>query len=210
MLKLLSILFLTWVSNVYATDKQFFETKCGREVLYNEEIDWGVPPPPNLNRGKMDWLPTPLELKEAKRINACELEQLLKNGSVQPVFVAPVFKQGNTKFPKVKLVPNSIWVPIGALADTDPNILYFIGQKIAYKIGGVDKLPIVVYSRSQLNWESINFIKQLSLMGFKKIYWFRGGQDSWLNSRPERPFELFDPINAYEEFIEEFIETGKK
>ena len=185
-----------------AAGAPFTEKDCNRKNLYNEEMDWGIPSPQAPKTGQQDWLPTPIKVDGLERITSCQLEKMLAGAHPPlPVFTQPLFpsvKDGKA----LRLVPSSIWVPNAGTAPFNANILYAYAQKIAVKAGGTDNRPLVIYSRSALNWESINLALSLKGLGFKKLYWYRGGQDSWNNALPARQTVEILPIDVYNEYLD--------
>ena len=189
--------------------QNFYETECKRAVLYNENMDWGLPAATQTSDAAFDWKPTPLSIQNIRRVNACDLEKMIASPS-KPliVFTQPLFPN-LIDGPSVKLPPGSIWVPNAGLPNASAEILTFMGQRIL-QIAGDPNRAIVVMSRGPMNWESVNLAINLKKMGFPNVLWFRGGQDSWLNAIPARKSVDYSPKDAYRQFMDLSAIQGAK
>ena len=81
---------------------------------------------------------------------------------------------------KRNVIPGAIWLGGAGLYDekthaqTDRYLAHFMGQITSNK-----EKPIVVYCTDWQCWEAYNAMQRLYILGYRKLYWYRGGMASW-------------------------------
>ncbi len=81
---------------------------------------------------------------------------------------------------KKNVIPGAIWVGGAGIHDektsaqTDRYLARFMGQITSNK-----EKPIVVYCTDWQCWEAYNAMQRLYILGYRKLYWYRGGMASW-------------------------------
>lgn len=164
----------------------FYEKACKRTNLFNESVDWGLPPAKDFDFRLSRFRKTPTKIAGAITITACQAEQLAA-GPQPPVFVfTSEVREPMRSFPPLPLPPKTLWLPnIGRMMLPDGIEIYMLQHVLA--LAKSKDYPVIVFSGSALNTESVNLALKLSKLGFTKIYWMRGGLDAWNNAIPQRP-----------------------
>lgn len=177
----------------------FYEKACKRTNMFNEAVDWGLPPAKEFDFRLSRFRKTPTTVAGATTITACQAEQMAASPR-PPVFVfTSEVREPMRNFPPLPLPPNTLWLPnIGRMMLPDGMEIYMLQHVLA--LAKSKNYPVVVFSGSALNTESVNLALKLSKLGFTKIYWMRGGLDAWNNAVPQRPrreIPFSAPLDAF-------------
>jgi sulfur-oxidizing protein SoxY len=143
-----------------------------------------VPEPAELWTGPVS-APTPATLRGARVIAAADLAQLLKTGHVVVVDVS------NAPPRPAKLAPEAVWMPsphavipgslwlagVGA-GSLDATTEVFYARRLGEATANDLDHPLVVYCHERC-WLSWNAAKRAVLYGYRRVYWFPGGIESW-------------------------------
>jgi rhodanese-related sulfurtransferase len=151
---------------------------CGpahSEDYADEAKDWGVSA---MSRPKSSphHATTPLQIPGAKLIKTDELKTLW---TASPALVV-IDVLGNAKMIKgaVGMVGSGEDRMFGTVKDKFPKVLDAL-------TGGDKEKPIVFYCKNSMCWMSYNSALHAVAAGFKNVYWYRGGLDSWVASTGE-------------------------
>lgn len=157
------------------------ESACGQldtslfrldvDANYNDEkSDYGVTP---LAEFKPDnfHAKTPTSHPYAKTITTYELTQFLTSGT--NLMLINALGGSNT----LKMIPYSSRLSFGGSPSQEA------ADKLASLFSNLDKnIPIISYCLNNECWLSYNLIIHLSNLGFKELYWYRGGSQAWLSA----------------------------
>ena len=145
------------------------------EDYADEAKDWGVSAM-SRPKGSPYHAITPLQIPGAKLIKTDELKTLW--AATPDLAVIDVL--GNAKMIKgaVGMVGSGENRMFGAMQDKFPKVLGTL-------TGGDKEKPIVFYCKNSMCWMSYNSALHAVAAGFKNVYWYRGGLDSWVASSGE-------------------------
>ncbi len=142
-----------------------------------EDADFGVPPTRDL-RIRDHAAPTPLRVPGATTLRTSELRRLLgMSGEARPLLFDVIGDEGHDS------LPGAIWLP-GAgrgegLADAVQERL---ATTLAALTGHDRSRPLVFFCTSAKCWLSYNAALRASSLGYKDVYWYRGGIEGWLDA----------------------------
>jgi PQQ-dependent catabolism-associated CXXCW motif protein len=144
------------------------------EFYFNEERDGGIPPTNARHTSNMH-SPTPKSVPGARTITTRELVELYKTS--KPVVINVLdWTEGSFA------LPGTLWIQgmgKGRLSGSD-----FLELKSLLAQAVPDKhVPVVVYCLSWECWLSYNAALTASDLGFKNLYWYRGGISAWNQAR---------------------------
>ena len=138
-----------------------------------EDRDWGLEPTRELRQAPYS-APTPLQLPGAQTIGTGELRQLLNESpDVMLVDVAG----GNEDHLSLK---GALWMP-----NAGRGLHYFdpvqadTATRLATLTGGDKSRPIVFFCVDVLCWLSYNAGLRAVALGYRSVYWYRGGFLAW-------------------------------
>jgi PQQ-dependent catabolism-associated CXXCW motif protein len=144
------------------------------EFYFNENRDAGLPPTRARHTGTMHEA-TPRTVPGAKTITTRELVELYKTS--KPVLIN-VLDWTEGAF----ALPGSLWIQgmgKGRLSGSD-----FLELKSLFAQAVPDKnTPLVIYCLSWECWLSYNATLTASDLGYKNLYWYRGGVSAWNQAR---------------------------
>ncbi len=135
-----------------------------------ERQDFGVPPSTGLHGGAMH-APTPAQVPGAQVITTMQLVQLVQSGA-RPVVVDVLGGQQS--------LPGAIPASMGGAGGSfqDGNQAQFVGL-LQQATGGDTSRPVVVYCLNPHCWLSYNAALRAVNGGFTRVYWYRGGIETW-------------------------------
>ena len=143
-----------------------------REFYGREAMDWQVPATIDFRKGKLH-APTPLRHPRAGTVTTRELIRLML-GPESPLLI-DVLSQASHQ-----TVAGAWWLR-GAGFSTTSN------ERLAAKL---DELtldsrtrPVVFFCSGAECWASYNAALRASLIGYEKVYWYRGGLEAWKDAR---------------------------
>jgi len=81
---------------------------------------------------------------------------------------------------KVGVIGASQWLSgAGECVSGDPAITVRLGQRLAQLTQGDLDRPLVFYCLNELCWHSYNAAQRARLLGYRRVYWYRGGLRDW-------------------------------
>ncbi len=81
---------------------------------------------------------------------------------------------------KRNVIPGATWLGGAGLHDEKTNAQ--IDRYLAQVMGQITtqkEKPVVVYCADWQCWEAYNAMQRLYILGYRKLYWYRGGMASW-------------------------------
>ena len=144
------------------------------QFYFNEERETGIPPTIARHTTTMH-APTPKSVPGAKTITTRELVELYKTS--KPVVINVLdWTEGSFA------LPGTLWIQgmgKARLSGTDfLELKSLLAQAIPDK-----SVPVVVYCLSWECWLSYNAALTAHDLGFKNLYWYRGGISAWNQAR---------------------------
>jgi hypothetical protein len=113
--------------------------------------------------------PTPMGLPGATTVLTAEMQDLLRTTPKLLIL---------TTSPSNPSIPGSILVysPVGRLDDDWQKAL---GTLMERATNGDKDWPIVTFAYSIYHWQARNLALRLLALGYKRVYWYRGGWEAW-------------------------------
>ena len=84
-----------------------------------------------------------------------------------------------TTTPANPTIPGAIQVSRSNSGKLDDEWQTTVGALAAQATNGDKERPIVAFSFSINHWQSRNLVLRLIALGYKKVYWYRGGWEAW-------------------------------
>jgi PQQ-dependent catabolism-associated CXXCW motif protein len=146
---------------------------------FAEELtDFRVPPAQQI-QGNLS-SPTPTELPGAVgRVTTDTMRKLLASPEVNKVVLIDVLNSTTHQ-----TIPGSIMVPgagnAGSIGDGIQQAFARVLAQLTSDAGSESyRKPIVIYCASARCWESYNAGLRAIALGYRNVYWYRGGLESW-------------------------------
>jgi PQQ-dependent catabolism-associated CXXCW motif protein len=144
----------------------------------DEDKDWGVAPTTTPRRRNYH-APTPTSIPGAKVIKTLELKALVDQNKAAVVIDVLDSKDSQT-------IPGAYWLA-GA---GDGNFYGAEKARFSAALDGFTKAdknaPVVFLCRSSECWNSYNAALYAVELGYKDVYWYRGGRDAWRGANLQR------------------------
>lgn len=159
---------------------------CGL-ALADEDADYGVAPTRELRLADYA-APTPREVPGARTIRTPQLQAWLqRDASARPVLLDVVGGEGHDS------IPGAVWLPGAgrgtAVNDAVQGQLASALEALGGRAGG---RPIVFFCASAKCWLSYNAALRAAALGYREVYWYRGGIEAWLDAGGDlAPLRLF-------------------
>jgi PQQ-dependent catabolism-associated CXXCW motif protein len=185
----------------------------------NELQDYGLPPAGALKGGSYQG-PTPLHVVGAETVGTDELRTMI-DARHPPVVIdvralphSCFGRLGATCGADVLSLPLALWLPGGGLGG---NLHDPLQRKLAYRLAqhtcGDKATPLVFFGASKTDWLPINAALRALALGYRRVYWYRGGRAAWLVAQypttPARLIGTLEPITlAASSFCDESVDYG--
>jgi PQQ-dependent catabolism-associated CXXCW motif protein len=144
----------------------------------DEDRDWGIPATSKPRR-KPYHAPIPRTIPGAKVIHTFELQALLEK--TKDAIVIDVLDSRDTE-----TIPGAYLMAGGG----DGNFYGAEKARFASAVDGITKSdknrPLIFLCRSSECWLSYNASLHALDIGYKDVYWYRGGRDAWKGANLER------------------------
>lgn len=137
-----------------------------------EDRDWGVPPTMELRQPPYS-APTPTEIPGAKPVTTGELHDMLILAPT-PVLIDVASGDGHLT------LRGAYWIP-GAGRGThflDP-LQAQLAEYLEKLSNGDKNRPLVFFCVNARCWLSYNASLRASALGYRRVYWYRGGIEAW-------------------------------
>lgn len=151
-------------------------------ALANEEADFGVAPTRELRLADYA-APTPREVPGARTILTPELRTMMqRDAPARPVLLDVVGGEEHDS------LPGAVWLP-GAgrgssFSDSVQGQLGYVLETLGGRAGGQAR-ALVFFCASVNCWLSYNAALRAVALGYKEVYWYRGGIEAWLEAGGE-------------------------
>lgn len=119
--------------------------------------------------------PTPITAPFAKTVNTGGLVELMLAAN-KPLILDVLPNDSVRK----KVIPSAVWVIGAGINDDKKNDqIDALLEKFMIEFAPSKDSPIIAYCLSWECWLSYNTLYRLSKLGYKNLYWYRGGIESW-------------------------------
>ena len=146
----------------------------------DEQADWHIPSGGYL-RDAVDQ-PTPISVPGGTTVLTDEMQHLLES-TPKPLVLSTS--------PQNPTIPGAIHINSSSSGRLDDEWQTTLGTLVGQATNGDKERPIVVFSFSINHWQSRNLVLRLIALGYKKVYWYRGGWEAWdLHDLPKAPLTV--------------------
>jgi tetratricopeptide (TPR) repeat protein len=163
-----------WVIDGYA--------RAGMRDHAEEDADSGLPTTTGLRTANM-LSPTPTGAPNVTTIRTPELKEMVDSpdATARPLILVTALPIPDFTIPGALAVP-------GAYGNSTDKSAQDLEPKIDNLAHGDRDRPIVTASWNSERWSSRNLAIRLVALGYRKVYWYRGGLEAWdLAGLPEQP-----------------------
>jgi len=157
-----------------------------RPALADEGADFGVAPAREL-RLSDHAAPTPREVPGARTIGTPQLRAWLeRDAPPRPLLFDVVGGTGHES------IPGAHWLPgAGRGSSFDDPLQAELARTLQALTGGDQARPLVFFCVSTHCWLSYNAALRAIALGYRGVYWYRGGLEAWVDAgghlAPVRP-----------------------
>lgn len=157
--------------------------RAGLRDHLDEEADSGLPPDATMRDATRVDGPTPMSVPGATTIRTAELQRILEED--KPLLLTTADPQYNPT------IPGAVRIGVvsgGSLSDEWQSTVQRIVEGL---IGEHSTRPIVVFGYSINHWDARNLALRLVALGYRHVYWYRGGWEAWdAHDLPKGPLTL--------------------
>jgi PQQ-dependent catabolism-associated CXXCW motif protein len=143
----------------------------------DEWSNFGVNPQSQLKRDVGS--NTPLAIPDGRVIGTGELESALNRGTLEgvPFLTIDAWRRSD---PEQVYIPGSIYIEYaGDYGTFDDGIQRRLKEKLAELTKNNLDMPVVFFCIGAQCWESYNAALRAIKLGYRKVYWYRGGIGAW-------------------------------
>lgn len=145
----------------------------GEQAYADEDRDWGIAPTSRLRQLPYHG-PTPLQIPGAQVVQTRRLQAMLA-GPESPLLIDVLSDRGHLT------LAGALWLS-GAGRGTnfmDPAQSVLV-QLLGQLTGGDKARPLVFFCANSQCWLSYNAALRAVAAAYTKVYWYRGGVESWV------------------------------
>lgn len=141
----------------------------------DEDSDFGVAPVASLRLGNLS-APTPREVPGARTIRTAELRERLRAADTAPPLLFDVL--GGEQHDSL---PGAIWLPGAGRGDAfDDALQAQLARLLRTATKGEADRAMVFFCQGTACWLSYNAALRAVALGYRQVYWYRGGIEAWL------------------------------
>lgn len=189
-------------------------------AVYDDELrDYGLPPAAALKGGSYQG-PTPLHTAGAETILTDELRTMIDARQPPVVFDVRALphscigQSGLTCGADALSLPLALWLPGAGLGGNlhDP-LQGKLADRMTRHTCGNKATPLVFFGASKTDWLPVNAALRALALGYRRVYWYRGGRAAWLAAQypttPARLIGTLEPITLpASSFCDESVDYG--
>ena len=144
----------------------------GAGTYADEARDWGVLPSNRLHQPPYHG-PTPLEIPGARVVQTRQLQAMLA-GPEAPILIDVLSEPGHLT------LAGAVWIAgAGRGANLVDPAQSALAKALEELSGGDKSRPMAFFCASAQCWLSYNAALRAVAAGYDKVYWYRGGVESW-------------------------------
>lgn len=148
------------------------EQRNPNATFADETVDYGVPPTNTLHLRDFD-APTPTSIEGARTITTLELQRMM-DSQRPPVLIDVIGGEQNVS------LPNAVWLrDAGVGRHLDDDVQAWFDLHLSQLTGHDKTRPLVIFCASRMCWLAHNATLRALDLGYREVYWYRGGRDSW-------------------------------
>jgi PQQ-dependent catabolism-associated CXXCW motif protein len=143
----------------------------------DETADFGIAPTGELRLVNYA-APTPREVPGAKTILTPELRKFLEREERErPLLLDVIGDQGHDS------LPGAIWLPgAGRGSSFEDPLQAHLGKALEQLTEGDRGRALVFFCAGNRCWLSYNAALRAMRLGYREVYWYRGGIDAWISA----------------------------
>lgn len=148
---------------------------AGSAARANEDADFGVAPASALRVGELS-APTPSGIPGAKILRTVELRDRLRVAEGERLLLFDVL--GGEPHDSL---PGAVWLPGAGRGNSyDDAVQAQLARLLQAATKGDLGRPMVFYCQGNHCWLSYNAALRAVALGYRQVYWYRGGLEAWL------------------------------
>jgi len=152
-------------------------------VAYSEEADdWSVPQQQSLRTyAEGEEAPTPTSIPGATTVATREAVALLRERAAVPIYAAGWNDEALALLPGSLLVDWIAWDALDATGYgdvTNAKLEKRLSETMAQLVPD-RATPLLIYCDGARCWDSYNTVLRLARLGYRELYWYRGGLPAW-------------------------------
>jgi PQQ-dependent catabolism-associated CXXCW motif protein len=132
---------------------------------------------------------TPLWIPDGRVIKTAELQTAIKRGTLEgvPFLVIDALRRATP--PPQSVIPGAKYIEYaGDYGSFDDDKQQKLKDELDELSNGNLAMPLVFFCQGAKCWESYNACLRAIKLGYRKVYWYRGGIDSWRAAH--RPYDI--------------------
>jgi PQQ-dependent catabolism-associated CXXCW motif protein len=141
----------------------------------DEDKDWGIAASNQL-RQQPYHAPTPKDIPGAQVVSTVQLLAMLTSAD-PPLLVDVLSGEGHLTLAGAKWIAGA-----GRGSNFLDPVQSLLAQLLGQLTGGNKAKPVVFFCANSQCWLSYNAALRAAVAGFSKVYWYRGGIDSWVEA----------------------------
>lgn len=140
-----------------------------------EDDDFGVAAAADLRLAEVH-APTPREIPGARVILTRELQERLRGAPERRPLLFDVLGGGNHES-----IPGAVWLPGAGRGESLGDALQArLARTLKSATRGDATRPMVFFCQGNHCWLSYNAALRAAALGYREVYWYRGGLEAWL------------------------------
>jgi len=148
---------------------------AGSAAHANEDADFGVAPASTLRLADLS-APTPREIPGAKVMRTVELRDRLRAAEAERPLLFDVL--GGEPH---ESLPGAIWLPGAGRGNSyDDSVQAQLARLLQAATKGDAGRAMVFFCQGTACWLSHNAALRAVALGYREVYWYRGGIEAWL------------------------------
>lgn len=150
--------------------------KVPPDIAYHlEAMDWGVDSAAVATGANTYHAPTPLVIPNVKSLSTAQLADRLKAGTITLIDSRGFVDEDLPTIPSAYFID---WAGTSAGPAREPTLKQNLAKIMQLLAPDRDK-PIAVFCWSAQCWISIHAAVRLQALGYKNVFWYRGGIEAW-------------------------------
>ena len=140
----------------------------------DEDHEYGLPPVTGVIRTENLEAPTPRSITGAETISTPQLWDMLQSDD-PPVLIDVL--GGN----QTMTLPGALWSPsTGRGVSLNDDVQQTFAAELDRLTRHDKNAPVVLFCLSKTCWLSVNAVVRAVALGYRHVYWYRGGRSAWI------------------------------
>ncbi|MGF1528387.1 MAG: rhodanese-like domain-containing protein [Candidatus Competibacterales bacterium] len=140
----------------------------------DETKDYGLGPVTTLLYDSLRH-PTTTTVPGGEVIRTYDLVELMRKEGPKPVIVNVIPGQ------QARIIPGAVWLSGAGRSSRlgQDDVIKRLGTHLTRLTGGNKTRPVVIYCLDNRCWYAYNAAQRASRLGYRNVYWYRGGIKAW-------------------------------